>query len=259
TVSNCHDQMLPQIVARKDQEADKESDLCVESEELEMQDLMEEAVSITEEDPEIQILRGLDNLLSRIEIMQCDIRLRQKLEGDEPQAEDQAAIQRDQAVMDECLGFPSNMADIRQLQRAQHQLQCQITELLRRYAHLRTQKRDLSHRWSIVQKKTAEIRELNGIYQKWMKDTSEEIAKCRKRSRQIHATKLTRKLATEVTETNIMSSYHYSQRYVLQNFVAQQLTDLRAELEEMRRFSDELAVEVDRRLEWIAKKAIKMG
>ncbi|KAH8366712.1 hypothetical protein KR200_001739, partial [Drosophila serrata] len=239
---------------------EKESDNCgQESEELTIHNLIEEAVSITEEDPEIQILRGLDSLLNRIEIMQCDIRLRQKLEGNiESQSEDLSTMQRDQEDMDKCQGYPQHLAEVRQLQRAQHQLQCQITELLCRYGNLRTQKRNLTHQWNDVQKKTAEIRDLSHEYQKWMEDTSEEITNCRKRSRQIRATKLTKQLANEVTETNILSSFRYSQRYLFKNLINRHIKELSAEIQEIRRFGEELVVEVEKRLGWIAKKAAKM-
>ncbi|KAH8315086.1 hypothetical protein KR059_007385, partial [Drosophila kikkawai] len=245
----------------KDPNAEKEADPCgEESEELEIHNLIEEGASTNEEAPEIRIIMGLDQLLKRIEIMQCDIRLRQQLEGTiESQTEDQATMQQEQADMDKCHGFPRHLAEIRQLQRAQNQLQCQVTELLCRYANLRTQKRALAHQWNLVLQKTAKIRELSREYQRWMQDTSQEISFCRKRSREIQSRKLTKHRANEVTETNIWSSFRYSQRYLLRKLVTRHMKDLRDEIQDLRRYSEELTTEIDKRVVWITKKATKLG
>ncbi|KAH8289204.1 hypothetical protein KR054_001739, partial [Drosophila jambulina] len=244
-----------------DEEPDKVSEVCEpESEDLEIHNLIEEGISATEEDPEIQILRGLDKLLKRIEIMQCDIRLRQQLEANSGiETDDQTSMRQDQANMDKCDGFPRHLAEIRQLQRSQHQLQCQITELLCRYAHLRTQKRLLSHQLDRVREKIVVIRDLSSVNQKWMQDTSKELAMCRKRSKHIRKGKLTKQLAHEVTETNIWSSFRYSQRYLLKNLLTRHVNDFSEEIEELRRYTVELTGEIEKRLAWITKKAIQLG
>lgn len=230
-----------------------------ESEELDSQLMdmdMEEDASTDEQTPAIQTLMALDSLLRRIEILQCDIRLRQQLEGNiESQSEDLDPKPEE----DVCQGLPLQLLEIRQLQRAQHQLQCEITELLCRYANLRTQKRALSHQWNRVVQKTSQLRMVSREHHKWMQDTAHEMGNCRKRSRAIKAGKLTKELADEVTETNIWSSFRYSRRYLLRRLVGRHIEDLRCEIKELKQYSHDLATEINGRLASINEKAVKLG
>ncbi|XP_017061733.1 uncharacterized protein LOC108101770 [Drosophila ficusphila] len=215
----------------------------------------EEEQSSDEETKTLRAIHALDQILNRIEMMQSQIRRRQQHEGscDEQSGEEQREEQVD------CSGLTPKQAEIRCVQRAQHHMQCQVSELLCRYDKLRSMMRTLSQQWAHLNCQIAEIRAHNLVHLEWTQESASDLSNCQQRHRSLAAVKLTKKMALLVTKTNMSSGFRYSRRYLRQALLERHINDFHYEIAELKLLSDEINAQIELRLDGIRDKAIQMG
>ncbi|XP_016948047.1 uncharacterized protein LOC108023273 [Drosophila biarmipes] len=231
--------------------AAEESESQEEETELLPYALVEEEVTSDEESKTLRAIHGLDQILKRIDILQSQIRRHQQLENstEQSQAEDPVS----------CGGLSAKHSEIRCLQRAQHHIQCQITELLCRYDGLREMLRDLSQNWACLERRIADIRSHNVVHLEWTQESANDLSNCQQRHRSLAAVKLTKKMALLVTKTNMSSGFRYSRRFLRHALLRRHVNDFRYEIAELKLLSEQICAEIDKRLGRIKTKAHQMG
>ncbi|KAH8368096.1 hypothetical protein KR084_006943 [Drosophila pseudotakahashii] len=229
----------------------EETDSQEEETELLPFGLVEEDMTSDEESKTLNAIHGLDQILKRIDIMQSQIRRHQQLENSTDQTETEEQVS--------CGGLNPKHSEIRCIQRAQHHIQCQITELLCRYDGLRDMLRTLSQQWACLERKIADIRSHNLVHLDWTEESANDLSNCQHRHRSLAAVKLTKKMALLVTKTNMSSGFRYSRRYLRQALLSRHINDFRYEITELKLLSEQICAEIDRRLNEIKIKAHKMG
>nr|XP_016939218.1 uncharacterized protein LOC108016859 [Drosophila suzukii] len=211
--------------------------------------LVEEEVTSDEESKTLGAIHGLDQILKRIDILQSQIRRHQQLGNSTEQSEDQVS----------CSGLNAKHSEIRCIQRAQHHIQCQITELLCRYEGLREMLRTLSQNWACLERRIADIRSHNVVHLEWTQESANDLSNCQQRHRSLAAVKLTKKMALLVTKTNMSSGFRYSRRFLRHALLNRHIKDFRYEIAELKLLSEEICTEIDKRLDRIKTKALEMG
>ncbi|XP_001976933.2 uncharacterized protein LOC6551201 [Drosophila erecta] len=212
----------------------------------------EEDLTTDEETKTLSIIQGLDQILQRIDIQQCQIRRHQQLEN---------STQHSEATEDQisCSGLNAKQSAIRCIQRAQHHIQCQITELLCRYDALRNMLTSLSQTWTCLEQRIANIRNQNLVHLAWTEECANDLSNCQRRHRSLAAVKLTKKMALLVTKTNMSSGFRYSRRYLRHALIARHINDFRYEVAELKVLSEEIFTEINGRLDQIKMKAQQCG
>ncbi|XP_037725970.1 uncharacterized protein LOC119557321 [Drosophila subpulchrella] len=211
--------------------------------------LVEEEVTSDEESKTLRAIHGLDQILKRIDILQSQIRRHQQLEHSTEQSEDQIS----------CSGLNVKHSEIRCIQRAQHHIQCQITELLCRYDGLREMLRTLSQTWACLERRIADIRSHNVVHLEWTQESANDLSNCQQRHRSLAAVKLTKKMALLVTKTNMSSGFRYNRRFLRRALLSRHINDFRYEIAELKLLSEQICAEIDKRLNRIKTRALKMG
>ncbi|XP_016971862.1 uncharacterized protein LOC108039378 [Drosophila rhopaloa] len=217
--------------------------------------LDEEDMSTSDEESKtLHAIQSLDRILQRIDILQSHIRRRQELESGSDESQTEEHVEPE-----DCSGLDPDQAEIRCIIRAQHHIQCQITELLCRYENLRTMMRRLSQRWKCLERQILEIRGHNQVHLEWTQESANDLSNCQHRHRSLAAVKLTKKMALLVTKTNMSSGFRYSRRYVRRALLSRHINDFHYEIEELKLLSEDICCKIDQRLEKIKIKANKMG
>ncbi|XP_016999742.2 uncharacterized protein [Drosophila takahashii] len=215
----------------------------------------EEGLTSDEESKTLNAIHGLDQILKRIDIMQSQIRRHQQLEKSTDRTEEEETEEEQVS----CGGLTTKHSEIRCIQRAQHHIQCQITELLCRYNGFRDMLRTLSQEWACLEQKIADIRRHNLVHLDWTQESANDLSNCQHRHRSLAAVKLTKKMALLVTKTNMSSGFRYSRRYLRQALLSRHINDFRYEVAELKLLSEQICAGIDGRLDEIKMKARKMG
>ncbi|XP_017074772.1 uncharacterized protein LOC108110287 [Drosophila eugracilis] len=260
TTKNCH-LFKKRLVSRSSQRSSKSNEPPPVLEENSSQEeetellpfgLAEEEVPSDEETKTRNAILDLDQILKRIDILQCQIRRRQQMEITTE------GTQQDEDHLS-CDGLNPKQSEIRCIKRAQHYIQCQITELLCRYDVLKNILRKLSHQWSCLERQIANMRSLNLDHLEWTEVAANDLSNCQNRHRSMDAVKLTKKMALLVTKTNMSCGFRYSRRYLRQALIRLHINDFHYELIELKLLSEQICSEIDQRLHKIKLKAQNMG
>nr|NP_572200.2 uncharacterized protein Dmel_CG15468 [Drosophila melanogaster]AAF45999.3 uncharacterized protein Dmel_CG15468 [Drosophila melanogaster] len=231
---------------------DEETDSQEEEMEILPCGMGEEGITTDEETKTLITIQGLDEILKRIDILRSQLRRNQQLEDIS-----QPSVMPEDPIS--CSGLNAKQSEIRCIQRAQHHIQCQLTELLCRYDALRNMLRSLGETWTCLERRIADIRGQNRVHLAWTEECANDLSNCQQRHRSLAAVKLTKKMALLVTKTNMSSGFRYSRRYLRHALIARHINDFRYEIAELKVLSEEIFSEIDGRLDQIKMKAQRFG
>ncbi|EDW66030.1 uncharacterized protein [Drosophila virilis] len=137
--------------------------------------------------------------------------------------------------------------EVRNLQHAHHQLQCEIDELICNYRLMRGLLNKMRNQLCQENRRVRKLGSITHQYQDWSRLVAEELPVCKQRYNQLIEIKLSKAEANRVISAHKAKAMRYSNTFLTSRQLRYELREFHSEIEELKEYASDLRKEMIRR------------
>ncbi|XP_023163123.2 uncharacterized protein LOC111594169 [Drosophila hydei] len=145
--------------------------------------------------------------------------------------------------------------EVRNLQHAHHQLQCEIDELICNYRCMRTLLSTMRREMCNENRRVRKLGEMTQSYKEWSQKVAKELPVCKQRYSCMLEKKLSKEEAKHIIAANSAKAAKYTKTYLTKRQLNYELREFNLEIKELQEYTSDLHNEMTRRFIRFEKEA----